>query len=483
VVHDGPSEHEVWPQAEACLILVIAGVILLAVSPTATRAQSKDADLQRLQQAVDDLQRTVAFQNAKMVALEQESVPATSSDATEPGTTAAEAGTAFIVNRNGRSPAQRLAPRLDNVPIEPVAPGFIRFPGTQVLFQFGGDVSTVLANTSKYFSPTWMITSTIPVRGQPYFDSHTQFAFTANQSDVNFEFRMPSPLGALRVVYNNDFSQPTPAFAYHLNHFYAQAGNLFVGFSDSVFCDIDSYPTTLDYEGVNSLVFYRHAVVAYSVPLHRHQSHQLFLKMSLEYPESQVSAGSSVPREIAPDLGAQLRFESKAGHVQLAGILRALGTQNPATGAAQTVIGWGLNLTGGINFRAGDFLSAGVSGGQGVAAYSNDAGGSGLDAALNAAGSLVALPIFGAFVGYTHNWVAQWSSTGAFGVLSMNDSSYQAALGAGGFRRSAYASLNLAYRPWTNFLFGLEGLYGIHKLVNGASGEAWREQGTIQYTF
>jgi hypothetical protein len=73
--------------------------------------------------------------------------------------------------------------------------------------------------------------------------------------------------------------------------------------------------------------------------------------------------------------------------------------------------------------------------------------------------------------------------TGTFGFLSMNDSSYQASLGAGGFQRSHYASLNLVYRPWAKLLLGLEGLYGDHKTVNGTSGEALREQATAQYTF
>jgi len=457
-------------------------LVLLLLPVTATWGQSKDPDVQQLQQAVEQLQQTVTAQSAKISALEKEaSAPPVEIEIIGPE---GEVEQPFVVFRNSRSPAQKLAPRLNNVSIVPKeTPGFIVIPGTKGQLQVGGDITAVFTESSKYFSPTQMITSTIPVSGQPFALSHAQFAFTANQSDISFEYRTPSPLGQLRIVYNNDFSQPAQGFAFHLNYFYAQAGNLLVGFSNTVFSDVDSYPSTLDYAGVNSLVSASHAMLSYAVILDKNASRHIYFKFSVEVPNPQVSAAPDVSRSIAPDVGAQFRVAGNTGHLQIATILRFVGAQSPSTGSTQTVFGWGLNLTGGLNLWGGDFLSAGAAGGQGVAAYFNDTGGSGLDAALNGAGQLTALPIFGCFVGYTHNWASQWTSTASYGFLTMSDTTYQASLGAGAFHQTQYASLNVVYHPWPKLLVGIEGLYGFHKTVSEASGDAWRGQMTVQYTF
>lgn len=487
-------------------VVAVAALLLPPAAPG--RAQAADAEVARLREDVERLQRTVAAQDAKIAALEGPKAPASAPPAAPdaasaapgahepaaawpgaveargnpPRTSGGPGGKPFVVDRNGRSPSQKLAPRHDNVPIEPEPRGYVAIPGTEALVRLGGSVTTVLTVSSKYFSPTWMVTSAIPVAGQPYAASRAQVAAAANESDVAFEFRVPSPLGTVRFVYDNDFAQPAPGFVYHLNYFYVQGGNLLLGFCDSAFTDVDANPTTLDYQGANAVTFSRHAMASYALSLHRHETRHLLLKASVESPGSQVSAGALVPRNVAPDVGVQLRLEGTAGHVQLATILRAIGVQG-ATGDAQTVFGWGLNVTGGLNLPGGDFLSAGVAGGQGAAAYFNDTGGLGLDAALDAGGTLVALPILGAFAGFTHVWAPRWRSTAAFGWLAVDDAGCQASLGAAGFRQSRYASLNLEFRPWAKLLTGIEGLYGLRESVGGAAGDAWRGQVTAQYAF
>ncbi len=147
------------------------------------------------------------------------------------------------------------------------------------------------------------------------------------------------------------------------------------------------------------------------------------------------------------------------------------------------MFGWGLSLSSNLNLWAGDFLSLQVAGGQGAAAYFNDTSGLGLDAAQNAAGQLTALPILGAFLGITHNWAAQWNSTASYGYLVMDSAPYGASVGSTGFHRSQYASLNLVFRPSKRFLLGIEGLWGYHQAVSGASGQAWRGQTNFQFTF
>ncbi len=392
----------------------------------------------------------------------------------------------FVQDRQTRSPNQALAPRPGNAPISPPPlAGFLSIPGTQMRVRFGGDVSTVFFVTSKLMgAQTQFVTSTIPVSGQPYFESPVQATATANQSDLNFEFRTPTPAGELRIVYNNDFSNPSSsAFSYTLNYFYAQVADFLVGVSNSIFVDVDSYPNTLDYAGPNALVFKRHALTSYSLSLlHDHHKH-LFVQFGIEVPGSLVPASAGTPRSVAPDGTGAVRYEAPWGHLQLAALVRGIGTQSPSGEDPQTVFGWGLDLTVGINTSGGDYFSAGVAGGQGLAAYMNDTESLPLDAAPNASGRLVALPLFGVFGGYTHQWSKHWSSTGTYGYLTVDDAAEVASLGSSGFQRSQYASINLVYRPYRWLMLGVEGLWGYDRAINGASGQAWRGQANAQFTF
>ena len=89
----------------------------------------------------------------------------------------------------------------------------------------------------------------------------------------------------------------------------------------------------------------------------------------------------------------------------------------------------------------------------------------------------------GVFGGYTHHWLARWSSTVTYGYLTMDDTAYAASLGPAGFHRSQYASLNLIFRPFRWLMVGVEGLWGYNQTVTGDSGQAWRGQANAQFTF
>jgi hypothetical protein len=467
--------------------------LLLALVPAGARGQSESEQIEQLKATTEQMQKTLDAQARKIQALEKQAAAAPAVVVVPPPVIVEEERPeTFIVDKQTPSPKQRLAPRPDNATPAPppsstlpsAAAGFWNIPGTTVRVRFGGDVLGVFIVTSKLMGATeWFVTSSIPVSGQDFYNSGVQLSGTANQSDLNFEVRMPTPVGTLRVVYRNDFAQPSsPAFTYDLKDFYVQAANLLVGYTESVFADVDAQPATLDYEGPNSEISYKRFQVRYALKLVRSPTSDLLLNVALEDPASEISSGTAVPRSVAPAGLVSLRLEGKPGHLQLATLLRAVGSQT-TSGQSQTVFGWGLSLTGNLNLWAADFLSFQVAGGQGIAAYFNDTGGLGLDAADNANGQLTALSIFGTFVGFTHNWAARWNSTASYGYLVMDTLPYATALGPGGFRRTQYASLNLVYQPWKHLLVGVEGLWGYNQTVSGASGQAWRGQMNLQFTF
>jgi DcaP outer membrane protein len=480
------SRRRTWPRTAALVVLVFARLDV-------AEAQSQSEELERMNATLEQMQKTLEEQARKIEALQKERAPAPEVVVVSPPVfVAEERPESFIVDKQTPSPKQKLAPRANNATlappetptVPPASSGFWTIPGTTMQVRFGGDVVGVFLVTSKLMgATTWFVTSTIPVAGQDFYDSSVQVTGTANQSDLNFEFLMPTPVGSLRVVYRNDFAQPSsPQFTYDLKDFYVQAANILVGYTETVFADLDAQPSTLDYEGTNSEISYRHSQVRYVLKLIRSGYGDLLLNVALENPSSQIPRSAGTPRSVAPDGTISLRLEGRPGHLQLATVLRAVGSQT-TSGQSQTVFGWGLSLSGNINLWGGDFLSLQVAGGQGAAAYFNDTGGNGLDAAENGSGQLTALSIFGAFVGLTHNWAPRWNSTASYGYLVMDTVPYAAALGTAGFRRSQYASLNVVYQPFHHFLVGVEGLWGYNQTVTGASGQAWRGQMNLQYTF
>ena len=192
------------------------------------------------------MQKTLDEQARKIQALEQQNAAAPAVVVIPPTLVVEEERPeTFIVDKQTPSPKQKLAPRPDNATPAPPASstlpsaeaGFWTIPGTTIQVRFGGDVLGVFIVTSKLMGATeWFVTSSIPVSGQDFYNSGVQFTGTANQSDLNFEIRMPTPVGSLRVVYRNDFAQPSsPAFTYDLRDFYVQAANLLVGYTESAF--------------------------------------------------------------------------------------------------------------------------------------------------------------------------------------------------------------------------------------------------------
>lgn len=471
----------------------LAAALLVLAPFGVARGQSQSQELEQLKAAMEQMQKTLDEQARKIEALEsQRSPPPEASVAPTPVSVEEERPETFIVDKQAPSPKQKLAPRSDNATLTPGAvqtatpatAGFWTIPGTTMQVRFGGDAIGVFLVTSKLMGSTlWFVPSSIPVSGQDFYNSAYQLSGTANQSDLNFEFRVPTPVGSLRVVYRNDFAQPGSAqFAYDLKDFYAQTLNLLVGYTESVFADLDAQPSTLDYEGPNSQISYRHFQVRYVLTLLRSQGSDLLLTVAAENAGSQTPKSVGSPRSVAPDGTLSLRLEGRPGHIQLASVLRAIGTQTTA-GASQTVFGWGLSLSGNLNLGGADFLSMQAAGGQAVAAYFNDTGGLGLDAAPNGNGRLTAIPLFGTFLGLTHNWAPRWNSTASYGYLVLDSIPEAASLGATAFRRSQYASLNLVYQPWRHLILGVEGLWGYNQTVTGPSGQAWRGQMNLQFPF
>ncbi len=390
-----------------------------------------------------------------------------------------------IVQQNAPSGDQGAAARPGNAPLDRSLRGFIPIPGTRAIFKVGGFGRLMVVSTSKEVTEQdqW-VTSTIPVQGQPGYATGENFNINANQSRLNLEFRSPSPLGPVRVYYENDFSDTDDqSFVYNLRYFYVQAANVLLGWSDSLMVDVDAQAETLDLQGPNGAVKRKHALVRYFFLVQRNTDQLSYFAISVEEPDSQIPSSVPGARSVLPDVVAQWRIEGKNGHVQLSGVARDLGYQDPTTGIGQNVLGWAFSATGNLKLGDRDHFSAQLTYGHGVGYYIADTSSGTYDATLNSNGQLQAIPLFGGYVAYTHHWTDQFWSAASWGFLNLDDTAYSASLGPTALHGSDYVSLNFVCTLTRRTTIGVEGLYGHNQAINDAGGNAYRGILLLQYNF
>jgi len=129
--------------------------------------------------------------------------------------------------------------------------------------------------------------------------------------------------------------------------------------------------------------------------------------------------------------------------------------------------------------------------GHGIASYMNDGGTDlapeGLPPQVNpliAPGPSTirakAVPLLGVVAYYDHYWNGQWSSSIGYSFTQVDNTNLQ---DPDAFHKGEYASVNLLYTPAKNIMFGGEILWGKRTDHDGASGDDWRFQFSVKYSF
>ena len=276
-----------------------------------------------------------------------------------------------------------------------------------------------------------------------------------------------------------------------LRHFYGEWGQVLAGQTNSLFMDGDVFPNTIDYWGPAGMVFYRNVQIRWT-PYKTADSH---FAIAIERPGNDVDAGQV--RQLDPELGANIRNDEKLpdftaqfntkgtwGHVQLAGIVRRVGFDSVGTIAGEpkgAEMGWGLNLSGHLNFFERDKLLGQVVYGHGIASYMNDGG---TDLAPGGTSRVdihpEAVPLLGVLLYYDHYWNDNWSSSIGYSFTQVDNTSLQDAFA---FHQGDYASVNLLYTPIKSLMVGGELLWGQRTNNDGQSGNDIRFQFSVKYSF
>jgi hypothetical protein len=416
--------------------------------------------------SADTVSRSPSFQTLERIAAGEESVPPSP-----------------IKNRGALDDKQEAASRPGDFTLDPKFRGFIPVPNTPILLKFNAkphlDITFDNENPgTKYrFAP-----AKFPLETDPDFGGGEQANVNANGTQLRFDARAPELPGNLRFYYQNDFFGSDSAdMRYRLQHLYGQFFGVKAGFTYGVWEDPDIWPDTVDYEGPNSVIFSRRPVAQYTQSWNDNWN----TTFGVEKPDIYVDANSGGNTSAytltrTPDFGFNTRFEKSGfGHFQFSTLIRELGAQDDLD-HDHHVLGWGVNLSAGLELTETDSLQILGVYGEGVGGQGNDAGFVNSDAAFESDGTLEALPYWSVMIGMTHRWNQELRSTVSYGYVNLDNASGQADTF---YHSSQYASANLIWQLRQRLSIGLEGLYGIKEAKGGVdSGDHWRIQLGLVYS-
>jgi len=293
-------------------------------------------------------------------------------------------------------------------------------------------------------------------------DGHTYAG--VRQSRLGVRGFMPTPKGEIKTTFEFelfgvgvDAGQTT----FRLRHAYGEFGHWAAGQTWSPFMDPDVFPNSLEYWGPNGMVFFRNVQVRWMPVMGKNE-----VFVALERPGASGDPGilvgtpeltGLVGRFPYPDLSGHYKMNRKWGHLQIAGILRAMRwdqTDPTLANNSGSATGWGVNVSSNIKFSK-DTLRLQAVYGEGIANYMNDATAD-VGAVLGPdVGE--ALPLLGLVAFYDKTWSDRWTSSFGYSSVDIDNSDAQA---NEAFKKGQYALANLLYHPVPGLMWGGELQWG-----------------------
>lgn len=318
---------------------------------------------------------------------------------------------------------------------------------------------------------------------------------SVRQSRLGVKSYFPTSMGELKTTFEFElFGTGVDAgqTTFRLRHAYGELGHFGAGQTWSPFMDINVFPNSLEYWGPNGMVFFRNVQVRW-MPIQG----DTFMTIAIERPGASADGGNYSDRlEVQnikgrfplPDLSAEYHYGSQDwGYVEVAGIVReikyddVLDDQFDLSGSTT---GWGLNFSSNIKMNK-DTLRLQYVFGEGIENYMNDAPVDvGIENQLNNPVTPikgVALPVKGLVIFLDHTWNDQWTSTGGYSRIDIDNSDGQS---PDAFKTGQYALGNLLYSPVPNVIMGGEFQWGRRENnSDGFTSDDYRVQFSFKYNF
>jgi hypothetical protein len=382
-----------------------------------------------------------------------------------------QSGTATMPGAVAPEPrAAHEAQRQPEMPKEVVSagdfPGSIRIPGTDSAIKFGGQARMTLIHTlGPLGTEDRFVTSSIPVGSDQQAGEDARTVYSPSASRFGIDLRTPFERTTVRTFIEGDFAGSKNTF--RLRHAFMQTNRWIIGQTWSTFSDPEAEPIGLDFEGLNAISLFRQAQIRYTHPLRE----QLQLALALENPAPDLTGATAV--NLTPDLIARLRWQPRSAmsgplrlsatqHVQAAIIGRQL--RGEVTDQPQLTLatgGFGVNVSGELvpQWDRDDRIKFATNNGWGIGKYITDLGTLGGQDAIydQAAGTLRALPVSSAYLGYERKWRQGLVSAFTYGIVNVANLDIQP---DNALKRTQRTSFNVTWSPVPQADITVEYLFG-----------------------
>ncbi len=478
-------------------LLTLTALAVLAVGP---RARAEDQDVEALRAEVRRLSEQV---KALQAAQQAQAKP------TPPAQPEAKPGVEERVDL--------LEVKQEDAVVKGDIPGSFRIPGTDVSMRlygfaeldwvhlFRGDNADQDYSTAPAY---------LPLKGSVEADRKNRDYFTIRESRVGLEAGMPTRFGVLSAKIEGDFNneprtgnsavygsidnvytqQVTNSYGFRVRHAYGQFGGLLVGQTWSTFMDVDNFPETVDYNGPVGATFIRQPQIRFAYPTQKLGTFTVALENSVSYVLGDDGTGSAsrlpdlvVRWDRGFDFGA-LSLRAVTQELRLKGTIVIDDTTDPVTTAEANVAkrGYGVAASGLIKTRGPDFLTWGVTYGEGIGRYLNYIEGAIWDPSDD---SISLERAIGAYAGYQFKPSDYVRFNFAYGLVHEFDNAYTKTVRNLGFDVGRYAVNRNVQQAHAGFFvtpvkavdIGLEGIWANRRTLAGEKGEDFRMNFLTRY--
>ena len=326
------------------------------------------------------------------------------------------------------------------------------------------------------------VPSLTPVGGN---DEGAQFDAHIRQSRFRITTNSPTSQGdSIKGVLELDFivtgggdERVSNSYTPRIRHAYLEYQDWLVGQTWSTFMDVSILPESLDFVGVpDGVIFNRQTMVRYS---------KGGFEIALENPESTISTDNLGAREVAddnavPDLIGAYTVKDDWGHVKVAGMVRQLSYDN-GIDVDEDEVGYGMSVTGKLNFANGDDLRMSFNAGSGIGRYTAINAATGVVVNPEKDNQLEAIESHGYSIAYRHLWSDKARSSVMFAALEVDNPVALTGLQA---TKSTYSTrINYLYSPVSALTFGAEYAFAKREVESGLEGDMNRVQFSAKYAF
>jgi hypothetical protein len=301
----------------------------------------------------------------------------------------------------------------------------------------------------------------------------------ARQSRIGVEGNANTKVGTIKTYIEVDFASANESYL-RLRHAYAEWNFWKLGYTYSTFMDNASLPQTVEFEGPNSSLSKRHGLIRYERKVKSRSS----LGVSIESPKADYfnpadTLIKSVSNQRNLDLAGRYKYFNNRGHIQLAGIYRAIDILHQ--GQMEVKSGWGILLSSTIHFNEKHQINTQYSFGKGIAYYYVGYTKRQLDAVYNPnSDDMILKRIHGGFINYSYKPGPSWIVSVIAGTSQIEAEEFEP---GDTFKTSEYYGTNLFFKPIETISLGIEATTGSRKNLDNQKGMATRISMLAKFDF